>query len=377
MQSLFAKNELQVRPAEPGEFTARAYLNGKMDLTQAEAVNEVIASSNRAQLAASERLLQGRLAETTSKLHDDIMDCLSLIEAGLDFSTEDIEFITRTEAVERLTSINSRLRDLIAGSITYEEIMDLPSVGIAGATNAGKSSLLNKLLGTERSIVSSHHKTTRDILTSMLTLDHCSFILFDCAGLIESPDNILDELAQQAAIEALAKSSLVLFCVDASKNDYYHDIAVRNLIRPINIIAVATKTDLLSQEALTSQIQNLNNLFETEFIPADTKTQTGLNLLRDAIDNKLLELAPGSKAATENQLSETINFAAALTARHKNSVTEAAEHITTAIDELEISNDEVAAMMLRASCQSLSGIEQQNIDDQILQNIFQHFCIGK
>jgi len=287
MQSLLAKNDLPVRLAEPGEFTARAYLNGKMDLTQAEAVNEVIASSNRAQLAASEKLLEGRLARTTSELHTNIVDCLSLIEAGLDFSTEDIEFITRPEAIERLTSIRRQLRELISGTITYEQIIDLPSVGIAGTTNAGKSSLLNKLLGTERSIVSSHHKTTRDILTSMLTLDHCSCVLFDCAGLIESPDNILDELTQQAAIEALGKSSLVLFCVDASKNDYHGDMTVRKLIQPRNMIAVATKTDLLSQEVLADHIQKLNNLFDAAFIPTDTKTKTGLKLLRSTIDAAL------------------------------------------------------------------------------------------
>jgi len=348
-----------------------------MDLTQAEAVNEVIASSNRAQLAASEKLLEGRLARTTSELHTNIVDCLSLIEAGLDFSTEDIEFITRPEAIERLTSIRRQLRELISGTITYEQIIDLPSVGIAGTTNAGKSSLLNKLLGTERSIVSSHHKTTRDILTSMLTLDHCSCVLFDCAGLIESPDNILDELTQQAAIEALGKSSLVLFCVDASKNDYHGDMTVRKLIQPRNMIAVATKTDLLSQEVLADHIQKLNNLFDAAFIPTDTKTKTGLKLLRSTIDSKLLELAPGSKATPENRLFETANFGAALTARHKNTVTEAAEHISTAIEELKVSNDEIAAMILRAACQSLSGIEQQAIDDQILQNIFRRFCVGK
>ncbi|MHC4206432.1 MAG: tRNA modification GTPase, partial [Planctomycetota bacterium] len=128
-----------LRIAEPGEFTARAYLNGKIDLAQAEAVNEIIISSNEYQLAAAEKLLDGRLGETTVKLQADLVDLLSLIEAGLDFSGEDIEFITRGEAHNRLAAIKDQLEQLFSGSISYESVIDLPAVGIAGAPNAGKS----------------------------------------------------------------------------------------------------------------------------------------------------------------------------------------------------------------------------------------------
>ncbi len=182
MASLLAKG---LRMAGPGEFTARAYLNGKIDLAQAEAVNEIITSSNKFQLAAAEKLLSGRLAETTEKIRSELMDCLSLIEAGLDFSGEDIEFISRPEAVERLVGIRGELEQLLSGNISYESVIDLPAVGIAGAPNAGKSSLLNKLLGRERSIVSEQRKTTRDVLTGLLTLRHCRCVLFDCAGLMQ------------------------------------------------------------------------------------------------------------------------------------------------------------------------------------------------
>ena len=145
--------ERGLRIAEPGEFTARAYLNGKIDLAQAEAVNEIIVSSNEYQLAAAEKLLDGRLGETTAKLLAGLMDLLSLIEAGLDFSGEDIEFIARPDAVKRLAAIKDQLEQLLSDSIRYESVIELPAVGIAGAPNAGKSNLLNKLLGKERSIV--------------------------------------------------------------------------------------------------------------------------------------------------------------------------------------------------------------------------------
>ena len=223
-----------LRMAGPGEFTARAYLNGKIDLAQAEAVNEIIVSSNTFQLAAAEKLLSGKLSETTAKVRSAMMDCLSLIEAGLDFSGEDIELESGVEVIERLLGVKKQLGQLLSGSIRYESLIDLPAVGIAGAPNAGKSSLLNKLLGKERSIVSHKRKTTRDVLTAICTLAHCRCVLFDCAGLTPSlvarcsshgsratgdgPRDVLDELAQQAAIEALRNSAVVVFCVDISKN---------------------------------------------------------------------------------------------------------------------------------------------------------------
>ncbi len=375
-----------LRMAGPGEFTARSYLNGKIDLAQAEAVNEIIVSSNKFQLAAAEKLLAGRLAQTTAKVRAEIMDCLSLIEAGLDFSQEDIEFITTCEAIERLAEIKGRLEQLLSGSISYESVIDLPAVGIAGVPNAGKSSLLNKLLGRARSIVSEQRKTTRDVLAGLLTLDHCQCVLFDCAGLMSEPNNILDELAQQAAIEALQNSSVVVFCVDISKADWAEDISIRELIEGPRsagtqarvLIPVASKSDLLSEDLLIKRIAELKELFGAEFIATSAKTGAGVELLRETIDGKTIELALGPAAEPAALLfSETSGNGVALTARHKQAVTEAIENIGESINELKADNDEVTAMMLRAAYQTLSNIEQQHIDEQILENIFKHFCIGK
>ncbi|MHC4482671.1 MAG: tRNA modification GTPase [Planctomycetota bacterium] len=387
MSNLLGKG---LRTAGPGEFTTRAYLNGKMDLTQAEAVNEIIVSSNRFQLAASEKLLAGRLTQTTAKVDADIMDCLSLIEAGLDFSGEDIELQSEdrrqkaelrhlTSVLCCLSSVRNELERLLSGSISYEEVVDLPAVGIAGAPNAGKSSLLNKMLGKARSIVSEQRKTTRDVLTGLLALKHCKCVLFDCAGLTESPKNILDELAQQAAIEALQNSSLVIFCVDISKDHWAEDLSIRQLVEPEILIPVATKSDLLSEQLLAKRLSELNELFAGQFLSTSAKTGAGLEPLRDIIDAKLIE---GSHFANRRKMGpEKFEIpptsGVALTARHRQGVVEAIENVSESISELKAGNDEIAALMLRAACQSLSTIEQQNIDERILERIFSRFCIGK
>jgi len=363
--------QAKVRMAGPGEFTARAYMNGKLDLAQAEAVNEIIASSNEYQLAAAEKLLEGRLGEAATKLCDDLVECLSLLEAGMDFSGEDIEFISRPDAIARLGEIKSRLEELLAGSISCESLVDLPAVGIAGAPNAGKSSLLNELLGRERSIVSSQHKTTRDVLTGLWSLPHCRCVLFDCAGLLADTDNILDELAQGAAIEALRNSDVVIFCADLSKADWDEDIAIRELIEPKALVLVATKCDLLGDKVPPERLTELNESFGEEFMPVSSQTGAGIELLRNTIDNKLIEESNVPRAS-----------AVAMTARHKEAVAEAIENVTGSIDELKIENDEVAAMMLRAAHQAVSDLESAGdaaapVDERILEQIFSRFCIGK
>jgi tRNA modification GTPase len=410
VQDLLARG---LRTAGPGEFTARAYLNGKLDLAQAEAVNEVISSSNRLQLDAAQRLLSGRLTKTAEEIHSSLLDVLSRIEAGLDFSGEDIEFIGAREAAERLTTIQKSLEELLAGSIRYETLLDLPAVGIAGAPNAGKSSLLNALLGWERSIVSPQPKTTRDVLTGVLTADRFQCVLFDCAGLLPvvapPPSGVnvepsrghragdpqrriprwgappkrdlprlgsrldhMDELAQRAALEALQHCAAVLFCVDATKPDPSDDLALRSLIQPKSVIHVATKADLLSREELSWKLRDLRSIFEAEFLSTSAKTALGLRELLCSVEKTVV---PGFESAIRNPQS-AINMLA-LTARHRQAVTEASEQIAQAIVEVNRGNEEVAVLMIRAACQGLSQIEQQSLDEQVLDRIFSRFCIGK
>jgi tRNA modification GTPase len=363
------------RLAGPGEFTARAYLNGRLDLAAAEAVNKVITSSNRLQLSAARKLLAGRLTDTTARAADEILQTLSLLEAGMDFSTEDIEFISADAAIARLKQTQHTLEQLLAGSITFEAVTDLPSVGIAGAVNAGKSSLLNKLLGRDRSIVSPQAKTTRDVLTGIVEMQQSRFVLFDCAGLIADLSGValakseahgeIDSLAQAAAVEALNNADLVIFCVDVTKRETKEDILVRSLIKPSTVLGVATKADLVDDALLQKKTSRLAEVFAMDFFPVSSLTGRGLDRLCDSIERKI---------AGEP---DTHSPGVALTARHKRCVGDAVENLKQAADELSAGNDEVAAMLLRAAYQSLGSLEREHVDEKILDNLFSRFCIGK
>jgi tRNA modification GTPase len=357
---------LGARPAGAGEFTVRAYFNNKIDLAQAEAVNEVITSSNTFQLAAAGNLLAGRFSQNLRKISSEILDSLSKIEADLDFSTEDIEPSNQTETITSLKTNVNRLRELLNESVRCESTLDLPAVGIAGSPGAGKSTLLNKLLGRKRSIVSETRKTTRDVLTGELSIHNCRFILFDCAGLITHCDTILDELARQAAIEALRNATVVVFCVDNAKRNWSEDFAAFELITPKQLIPVATKCDLLSQQSLSEKTSQLNSLFGFDFLPISS--HTGFN-----IDNLKSRVADRVIVATSGHSKEGI----ALTTRHKQAITSAIDDLEKAIDELKSDNDEVAAMILRTAHNHLNQIDRHNIDEQVLGRIFSRFCIGK
>jgi tRNA U34 5-carboxymethylaminomethyl modifying GTPase MnmE/TrmE len=183
------------------------------------------------------------------------------------------------------------------------------------------------------------------------------------------PEDILDELAQQAAIEALRNSTVVIFCADVSKTEWSEDVAIRKLIEPKFLVPVATKCDLILEKILPDLLVTLKKSFSTDFLPTSAQSGTGIELLRQIIDGKLTEKFDVPRAAP-----------VALTARHRKAVTEAIGQISESIDELNAGNDEVAAMMLRAAWQAVSDIERPgtaHIDEQILGQIFSRFCIGK
>lgn len=356
------------RCAEPGEFTYRAYINGKMYLSQAEAVAEIVTSSNSYQLTAAENLLAGSLSRKVSQIRSDILELLSLLEAEMDFSDEDIEFIGRKEAISRTGKISVELGELLAGAISSEETIDAVAAGIAGVPNAGKSSLLNALLGFEASIVSLQPSATRDVLKHILRFDKCRCVLFDCAGVKLPASGLLDELANLAAVTALNSAAIVLFCVDVTREDFAEELSVLEHIKPKQILFVATKTDLVAAGGLDIRIKKLNEIFRAEFLPVSSRTGNGLAELGEIIQRKIITAAAGGSESGGHT---------AITQRHRQSVSEAIENIAFVSEQLNENSNEIAAMFLRSAIENLRTIEAENIDEQILDSIFSRFCIGK
>jgi len=359
-----------VRPARPGEFTQRAYLNGKMDLTQAEAVAEIVSAANTTQLAAAEQLLKGRFSDTIAKLREHILDLMALLEAGLDFSEEDIEFITQDQALSRVQAFKETLSGLMNNSIRCERIIDLDAVGLAGLPNAGKSSLLNALLGTQRSIVSDTQATTRDILTGILQLDHLDCVLFDCAGLLnaQQQSTLINQLSHEASLAALNKAAVVLFCVDASKGEIAANIAMRQPITAESVIYIATKIDSVTPDILKQRVSTLNDAFNAEFIATSSTTGTGLENLKSTIRKALLHQRQGDR---EHQDRLTLNQ------RHEQTLSDTIKLLAESADEIKANAAEIAAMLLRQAYERLGGLETEAVSETILDSIFSRFCIGK
>lgn len=407
VNTLFSKLlSLGCRGALAGEFTYRAYINGKMDLSRAEAVAEIIESSNQYQLLAAQRLFGGSIEQKVSQIKKEIFELLSLIEAGLDFSAEDIEIISTKKAGENAKKIRSELDELLYGSITFEQISQAPSVVIAGAANAGKSSLVNALVGENRSIVSEQSGTTRDVLEHWLKLEKCDCVLLDSAGVIVEPGDILQSLANEAAMKAIKDATILIFCADITKEDYTTDmrilvnikeldsrspIAVEDKLRgndttawasadakamadrkahptKTHIVFITTKSDLLSRDETIKKIMNLKNIFGHSFLITSAKDNLGLEKLKDLIEENIIA---GTCCAGE-AAGKT-----AITERHRKAVTESIINIDNANNELQKDNQEIAAFLLRAAIQHLSSLETEHIDEKILDTIFSRFCIGK
>lgn len=370
VEAVLQKLYQYLRPAAPGEFTQRAFLNGKLDLTQAEAVAEIVSSANTTQLAAAEKLLHGRFSDTIGQLRHRIIELLGRLEAGLDFTEEDIEFISKEDALKEIRDIHDNLTNLLGSSVRNERIIDMDSVGLAGLPNAGKSSLLNALLGQQRSIVSDTHATTRDILTGMLQLEQIDCVLFDCAGLLSQTqqDTTINRLSHEASMTALNKAAVVLFCIDAAKQNVDAELQMRRQITAQTVLYVITKIDTLSEEKKNTQREQLNKLFNAKFILTSAATGFGLDKLKQYIQTELLR---HRAADAEYESRHMINQ------RHERKLSEAVKFLSESADEIYVDSIEVAAMLLRQAYTALGGLETEDISETILDDIFSRFCIGK
>ena len=362
--------------AQPGEFTLRAFLNGKLDLSQAEAVADLIASDNEASHQIAMQQMRGGFSNEIAKLREELLNFASLIELELDFAEEDVEFADRTQFHELLERIEFVLKRLIDSFAVGNVIKNGIPVAIVGEPNVGKSTLLNALLNEERAIVSDIAGTTRDTIEDELIIEGMSFRFIDTAGIRETKD-VVESIGIQKTFEKIEQAQVVLLLVDSSQLSVDSLPKVKIEIEKIRnkfpikpLVIVLNKVDTLSAEKANDYIAQLTDAQpKTEnrkLITISAKQKTGIEELKNTL---LSFVNTGALRNNETIVTNT---------RHYDSLLKALEEIQKVKWGLDsgISSD-LMAIDIRQALFHFGEITGQVSNDELLGNIFANFCIGK
>jgi len=354
------------RLAKPGEFTMRAFLNGKMDLSQAEAVADLIASSSSAAHKVAIQQMRGGFSSEIVSLRDRLLHFISLLELELDFSEEDVEFADRSKLNDLLNNIQILILKLLKSFDLGNVIKNGVPVAIVGNTNVGKSTLLNRILNEEKAIVSDIAGTTRDVIEDVINIEGVSFRFIDTAGIRETVDAI-ETIGIERTYERISKSSIVLLLVDASEKLSDIENAIKTVKNKVGasdkkLIVVINKIDQLSEDI------NINNLLDKQDVLVKISAKTGENV--DVLIQELLSVVNLS-ALNQNEVIVT-------NARHYEALEKASESLDRAINGLNsgITGD-FLAQDIRETLHYLGEITGEITTDEVLGNIFKNFCIGK
>lgn len=360
---LFLKNGC--RMADNGEFTMRAFLNGKMDLSQAEAVADVIASNSAASHQMAIQQMRGGITNELKELRGQLLDFAALIELELDFSGEDVEFADRTKFKELVGTISNVLKRLIDSFAFGNAMKNGIPVAIIGEPNVGKSTLLNALLNEEKAIVSDIAGTTRDAIEDELIIDGVAFRFIDTAGIRET-DDVVESIGIKKAYEKAENAQLIIFLIDAQKEKKEkrkEEIAtIKERFPNKRLLVIANKIDLISSEESASLHDEVENL-----IPLSAKNKIGIDLLLKELTSLV------DKGALSNN--ETI----VTNSRHFEALNNALQAIISVQQgiDLEISTD-LFSIDIRECLRHLGNITgEYDVDKDILGHIFSNFCIGK
>ena len=349
------------RQANPGEFTQRAFLNGKMDLSQAEAVADLIASGNKATHQIAMNQLRGHFSSELARLREQLLKLTSLIELELDFSDhEDLEFADRNELLDIANKINNRITSLAHSFETGQALKSGIPVAIIGKTNVGKSTLLNRLLHDDRAIVSSIHGTTRDTIEDTIDINGVTFRFIDTAGIRQTTDEI-EQIGIQRTYSAIEKARIVLWIIDSNpSSEDIQEILERT--KDKSLIIIRNKIDIQTTT-------NTNTtLIDKPIIDISAKQGTNIDKLEKTI----------FEAANIPELSE--QDVIVTSARQYQSLINAQDNLSRVLSGLE-SNlpGDIIAEDLRLVLDDLADITGQGriVTNEVLANIFTNFCVGK
>ena len=353
------------RMADNGEFTMRAFLNGKMDLSQAEAVADVIASNSAASHQMAIQQMRGGITNELKELRAQLLDFAALIELELDFSGEDVEFADRTKFKELVSQITTVLKRLIDSFAFGNAMKNGIPVAIIGEPNVGKSTLLNTLLNEEKAIVSEIAGTTRDAIEDEIIIDGVAFRFIDTAGIRETED-IVESIGIRKAYEKAENAQLIIFIINPSEdkreNRKEEILLIKNRFPNKRLLVVANKIDLISFEeasVLENEIENL--------IPLSAKNKTGIDTLKQELTSLV---NTGALSNNETIVTNSRHFEAL------NNALTAITSVQQGID-LEISTD-LFSIDIRECLRHLGAITgDYDVDKDILGHIFSNFCIGK
>ncbi len=357
------------RLATPGEFTQRAFLNGKMDLSQAEAVADVIASSSAASHRLAFNQMRGGFSKELQKLREQLLNFVSLVELELDFSEEDVEFANRTQLTDLVDNIHSVISRLVQSFDVGNVIKNGIPVAIVGETNAGKSTLLNHLLNEEKAIVSDIHGTTRDVIEDVININGIVFRFIDTAGIRDTEDEI-ESMGIERTFNKIAQASIVVWMIDSTQfSEKIDKIADRVVPKTAGkkLIIVFNKVDKIDNEEQAVLEEEFLPQVEAKRIYLSAKYKKNTRELEDA----LLE------AARLPQISE--NDVVVTNLRHYEALKKALESIERVEQGLKdgISGD-FLSQDIRECMHYLGEITGGEItNDEVLGNIFSKFCIGK
>ncbi len=358
------------RMADAGEFTLRAFLNGKLDLSQAEAVADLISSDNEASHQIAMQQMRGGFSNEIAKLREELLNFASLIELELDFAEEDVEFADRTQFHELLNRIEFVLKRLIDSFAVGNVIKNGIPVAIVGEPNVGKSTLLNALLNEERAIVSDIAGTTRDTIEDELNIGGIGFRFIDTAGIRETKD-VVESIGIQKTFEKIEQAQVVLYLFESLKfkvsgSEYITEIEkVKNKYPLKPLVIVINKSDLISTEETQRLLQQLETLHLKQIL-ISAKQKTGI----DELKNTLLSFV--NTGALRNN--ETI----VTNTRHYDSLLKALDEIQKVKFGLESNlSSDLMALDIKEALYHFGLITGQVTNDELLGNIFANFCIGK